>query len=232
MSDPHISIVLPIYNQADHIHSLVHDYEAELAKVQHAHELILVPNACRDNSLDLCQVLAREYPGVRAVPSEVGGWGRAVRLGLAEARGHLLCYTNAARTSPQDLLLILLYAIAYPNVIVKANRKIRESWRRRMGSLLYNLECRAFFDLSNWDINGTPKVFPRTFDQLLALTRDDDLIDLEFNAVCRRAGYPLIEVPIFSSRRHGGRSTTNYRSALKLYWGAYQLWRTDWKDRA
>ena len=44
---------------------------------------------------------------------------------------------------------------------MKANRKIRDNWRRRLGSLLYNLECRALFDLANWDINGTPKVFPR-----------------------------------------------------------------------
>ncbi len=120
---------------------------------------------------------------------------------------------------------MLLYGVVNPGVVVKANRKIRENWRRRMGSLLYNLECRALFDLSYWDINGTPKVFPRQFDKLLALTRDDDLIDAEFNVVCRREGYPMLEVPIFASRRHGGTATTNYRSAVKMYWGAYQLWR-------
>jgi hypothetical protein len=113
------------------------------------------------------------------------------------------------------LLLLTLYAIVHPTVVLKANRKIRESWQRRFGSLLYNLECRALFDLSNWDVNGTPKIFPRTFTKLLHLTRDDDLIDAEFDAICRREGYPMIEVPIFSTRRHGGRSTTGYRSALQ-----------------
>jgi hypothetical protein len=127
---------------------------------------------------------------------------------------------------------MLAYAGAYPNVVIKANRKIRESWRRRLGSLLYNLECRALFDLSNWDINGTPKVFPRAFDKLIQLTRDDDLIDAEFSMICRKETYPIIEVPIFSSRRHGGRSTTNYRSALRLYWGAYQLWLAEQRRRA
>lgn len=147
----------------------------------------------------------------------------AVRMGLRQARGDLLCYTNAARTAPGDLVLSLLYAVAFPDVVVKANRKIRSGWGRRLGSLLYNLECRALFDLPNWDVNGTPKVFPRRFKQLMALTRDDDLIDLEFTAVCRRENYPMVEVPIFSSRRHGGKSTTTYMSALKMYWGAYQL---------
>lgn len=60
----------------------------------------------------------------------------------------------------------------------------------------------------------------------MKLTREDDLIDVEFNVICRREGYRMLEVPIFSSRRHGGSSTTNYFSAAKLYWGAFELWRS------
>ncbi len=225
MSDALVSIVIPVHNQADHIGSIVQEYEVALGRVPNPHECILVPNACRDGSVEVCDALAHRYASVRVIQSEIGGWGRAVRLGLKEARGELLCYTNAARTGPQDLTLLLMYALAYPNVVIKANRKIRDHWHRRMGSLLYNLECRALFDLSNWDINGTPKVFPRRFGKLLSLTRDDDLIDTEFAIVCRRIGYPMLEVPIFSYRRHGGNTTTTYRSAVRLYWGAYQLWR-------
>jgi glycosyltransferase involved in cell wall biosynthesis len=220
-----VSIILPIHNQADHLQEIVDEYEAALQRLQQPHELLLVENGSRDDSLALCHALEARYPTVRTLRSERGGWGRAVKLGLQSARGDLLCYTNSARTTPQDLLLMLLYASAYPNVVVKANRKIREGTRRRLGSLLYNIECRWLFDLANWDINGTPKVFPRAFEHLLRLSRDDDLIDAEFSVICRREQYPMIEVPIFSTRRHGGRSTTNLGSAVKMYWGAYKLWR-------
>lgn len=223
MSGSLVSIILPVYNQADHIEQIVSEYEAALTRLPTPHELLLVVNGSRDRSLAVCQELAATYDTVRVVSSTQGGWGLAVKLGLAAARGDILAYTNSARTSPADLLLLLLYTVAYPNVVVKANRKIRDHWRRRLGSLLYNLECRSLFTLSNWDINGTPKVFPRRFEKLLELTRDDDLIDLEFIATCRSQGYPVIEVPIFSTRRHGGTSTTNYRSALRMYWGAYAL---------
>lgn len=157
-------------------------------------------------------------------PLRAGGWGRAVRHGLAEARGDLIAYTNSARTQPDDVVLAFLYGLAYEGVVVKANRKIRESALRRFGSLAYNLECRALFDLPTWDINGTPKVFPRRFARLLELTRDDDLIDAEFTIVCRREGYPIVEVPVISTRRFGGRSTTNLATALRLYWGAVRMW--------
>jgi glycosyltransferase involved in cell wall biosynthesis len=225
MTPPLASIVLPVHNQADHVGPVVEDYIAALDRVPLAYELVLVPNACRDDTPAVARALAARHPTVRVVESEVGGWGRAVRVGLSAARGSLLCYTNSARTAPEDLTLTLLYAVAHPGVVVKANRKIREHWTRRLGSLIYNLECRALFDLACWDVNGTPKVFPRSMDALLGLTRDDDLIDAEFGAICRHEGYPMLEVPIFSSRRHGGKSTTNYGSAWKMYVGAYQLWR-------
>lgn len=225
MSDHLISIILPVYNQADHIGIIVQEYEAALGKVRQPYELILVVNNCRDRSLEVCQSLAEQSSTIRVVHSQKGGWGLAVKLGLQAANGDILCYTNSARTSPEDLTLMLLYAVVYPNVVIKANRKIRDSLERRIGSLLYNLECRTLFDLSYWDINGTPKVFPRYFERLLKLQSNDDLIDAEFNVICRQENYPMLEVPVFSIKRHGGRSTTNYGSAFKMYIGAYRLWR-------
>ena len=217
--------MLPVYNQEDHIASIVGDYLPVLDRLPFKYELLLVTNNCRDRSPELCRQLADQHGPVRAIDTKKGGWGHAVKLGLSQASGDMLCFTNSARTSPEILSLTLLYATTYPNVVVKANRKIRDSWRRRLGSLLYNLECRALFDLPTWDINGTPKIFPRSFAKLLELKREDDLIDAEFNAICRREGYQVIEVPVLSTRRHGGKSTTNYSSALKMYWGVWQLWR-------
>jgi glycosyltransferase involved in cell wall biosynthesis len=224
MTDPLVSIILPVYNQADHIADVVRQHEEILSRLPARHETLLVVNGSRDASLKVCQALVNVYPAVRVIESARRGWGVAVKLGLSEARGEVLCFTNSARTSPQDLLLLLLYAVTYPNVVVTANRKNRPGWQRKLGTLLYTFECRFLFNLSTWDINGTPKVFPRRFDELLSLKCEDYLIDLEFMAVCRREGYPIIEVPIFASnRRYGGKSTTTLRVALKLYWDPYRF---------
>jgi glycosyltransferase involved in cell wall biosynthesis len=224
MIAPRVSIILPVHNQADHIEEIVAEYERALALLPAHHETVLVVNGSRDRSLAICRDLEASHPGViRAVESERGGWGLAVNLGIREAAGDLICYTNSARTSPSDLAQIIGVGLANPGHVVKANRKIREGMRRRAGSLLYNLQARALFDLSVWDINGTPKVFPRVFDALLHLQRNDDLVDLEFIVTCREHGYPIMEMPIFSSRRHGGSSMTGIESALKMYRGAFDL---------
>jgi len=225
MNSPTISIVLPVYNQEDHLEKIIASYREHLKKIPSVCELLLVPNGCTDGSVELCRRLSENQEHVRTVSVEGRGWGAAVRAGLAAAKGEILCYTNSARTQPEDLVLMLMYAIAYPKTVVKTNRKLRENVRRRIGSLIYNLQCRTLFDLSYWDINGTPKVFPRSYEHLLRLTRPDDLIDLEFNIICRQMNYPVVEVPSFITRRHGGKSTTTVLSALRLYWGAFRMWR-------
>lgn len=219
-----ISIILPVYNQADHLRQVISEFEAALENVPVPHELILVPNGCKDASEAVAEELTREFPSVRTIVSPEGGWGKAVRLGLNNVNGDIICYTNLARTQAQDLLLMVLYAVANEGVVIKANRKIRENWRRRLGSLFYNLECRMLFDLEYWDVNGTPKVFnANVHAKALQLTREDDLIDLEFNVICHENGYRMLEVPLVSTKRHGGRSTTNLRSAFRMYVGAWKM---------
>lgn len=224
VNDPRrVSIVLPVHNQADHIDGVVEGYLNVTRRLRLEVDLVLVANACTDGSTEICLNLAERHREVRTLEQNVGGWGRAVRAGLADAQGDLLCYANSARTSPEILALMLSYALAYPEVVLKANRRIRDNVVRRAGSLLYNLECRALFNMASWDINGTPKLFPRSFHKLLELRSTGDLVDAEFMLTCERQDYPVIEVPLLATTRLGGRSTTNYRSAARMYRGAMAL---------
>ncbi len=221
-----ISIVLPVYNQASFIQVTVDKYIESLNKIPIKYEIILVVNSHKDDSFAICEKLSKTYPTVKAFQIPQSGWGRAVKFGIKQSQGDFICYTNSARTKAKDLILFLLYSLANPDVVIKANRKIRDSFLRRFGSLFYNIECRSLYDLSNWDVNGTPKVFPRKFKKLLDLTRDDDLIDLEFNYVCREKEYPMLEIPIFFPQRQGGKSTTGLKSAFSMYLGAWRIKKT------
>jgi glycosyltransferase involved in cell wall biosynthesis len=225
------SVVLPVYNQAGHIGAALQEYVAVLDQLHFDYELLPVINGPRrDNSLEICRELEKTCGRIRTLCIDQSGWGAAVQQGLSQAAGDLLCYANSARTPGKDLALFLVYGSIHRDSVIKANRRIRESLRRRFASLLYNLECRMLFDLPYWDINGTPKVFSRQLVHLRNLKQAGDLIDLEFNAICREHSYNVLEVPILSSSRRTGKSTTNWRSGLRMYWGAYQMWR-EWTAR-
>jgi glycosyltransferase involved in cell wall biosynthesis len=224
-----VSIILPVHNQADHITAVVQEYHDKLqplaAQLNFSCEMILVVNGCTDQSAQVCQDLSTRLPMVRSIESAAGGWGLAVRLGLAEARGDLLLYTNSARTSAAELSAVLQSALAHPRSVIKAMRP-GGAGLRALGSRLYNLECRILLGFHWRDVNGTPKAFPRAFAPLMALNRDDDLIDAEFCMICKREGYELVQVPMPRNQRHGGKSTTRLHSALKMYSGVLELWRS------
>lgn len=233
MSGRLFSVVLPVHNQAGHVERVVQDYIATLDRLELVFELILVVNGCRDRSLEVCRRLASCDRRVKVVHSVPGGWGLAVRLGLESAEGATLCFTNSARTSGRNLGTVLSRAEREPRKAFKGDRRNRDSFVRSFGSFLYNLECGFVLGTQSRDVNGTPKVFPRLFGKLLTLQSDDDMIDAEFVAVCARESYPLVEVPISSSGRRGGQSTTRLRSALRMYRGVWGLSRrlggTGWR---
>ena len=221
-----ISVVLPVHNQGAHIDAIVRGYRDVLQQIGQPYEIVLVLNACTDNSFEVCEALTRRSPEVRVMAHPEPGWGRAVKAGLRAARGDLICYTNCARTSAADLQLLIREGLDRPGTVVKATRRVRDNWKRRLGSAVYNAECRLLFGVNTRDVNATPKVFSRSHTSLLSLTSDDDMLDAEFLLTCRREGFPVVEVPIFSNRRQGGSSTTGYKSAVRMYAGAFRLWRT------
>jgi glycosyltransferase involved in cell wall biosynthesis len=221
---PKLSIVLPFYRQAGDVAEIVTRLQAQLFEIDLEHEFLLVPNGPDDGTRQSCARMVALMRNANLVVLERAGWGAAVRAGIASASGDLVCYTNSARTQPGDFQRAVIQALRNPNTIVKAVRLARESRMRRLGSSLFNFECHVLFNVNSSDVNGTPKIFPKSFVGLLNLTRSDDLLDLEFMWACKRFNYPILELPIAEPPRFSGRSTTSYRTALRLYWAAFRMW--------
>lgn len=216
---PKISLILPVYNQGSSLERICAQYTSRLDELGVSWELLLIVNGSRDESWTKARQLAAADPHVKAHQLELGGWGRAVKFGIAQAAGELICYTNSARTTIEDMLLILTYALANDKVVLKTTRVIRESFVRRIGSILYNYENRRLIGTPLWDVNGTPKVFPAACIKNMDIHSEGDLIDAEIMAKVYRRGYKIVEVLIVSTGRMGGKSTTSFKSAWKMYTG-------------
>ncbi|MGA2010861.1 MAG: hypothetical protein ABSH51_10070 [Solirubrobacteraceae bacterium] len=216
----HFSVVIPVLRSTAGLAALVGDYHAGLATLQDGFEVVLVPG--RDQAAE-CAQLTRRYECLRLCDPLGPGWGRAVRAGLAASTGEILCYANWERTSAPALLEMLNYARGASDLVLRANRRTRDTRHQRLGSLLFNLECRALLGTTAWDVNGTPKIFSRTRTKLLALSRDDDLLDAEFALVCELEGYPVAEIPIDAQPLPGHETGPDWRRALLMYAGVLSL---------
>ena len=66
-SAPRLSIILPVYNQADHLEQMTAGHLEVLERLGTTYELLLVTNGCRDASPQIAQRLADAHSGVRAL---------------------------------------------------------------------------------------------------------------------------------------------------------------------
>ena len=221
--NPRISIVLPIYNQSNQLEFLFEQY-AKLDQLSVSWEVLFIVNGSKDDSFAKASQLAGQNSNFKVFNLEQGGWGRAVKFGIEQAIGDMICYTNSARTSVDDLILIIKYGLANDTVVLKTTRVIRESFVRKIGSILYNYENRTLLGTPIWDVNGTPKVFSASLIKSIPLKSDGDLIDAEVMAQIYRKGVQIVEILIIStSRIGGGKSTTSFKSAWKMYTGLLNL---------
>jgi hypothetical protein len=211
-----ISIVLPSEGRERQTVAVARQYAQALSALDVRCELLVT--SPRPGAVEVDTPVDRVT--VRGVSSSYG-WGREIRAGLAAAQGDLLGWTLPERTEPQTLANVVKYALESPRAVIRTNRRSRDTLPRRIGSMLYNGECRSLYNLTTWDVNGTPKVFPRALDKLLRLTRDDELIDLEFTVICRQEGYPVIEMPARECASDGAGSISP-TTAVRMYWGAWK----------
>lgn len=222
-AERHLSVILPCRNQADHIGAVLAQYPPALEKIARLYELVVVPNACTDATAEVVAKLAQADSRIRVAENPKGGWGLSVLTGLAAARGSVLCYTNSARTDPAHIPLLLEQYERGGECVAKVRREKRGVLSRELGSWLYNMEGRLLYGIRARDVNGTPKIFSRELYQRLRLFSEGDLLDLELLAKVARLGIPVLEMPVQGFKRHGGKSSTNLRSAWNMYAGALKL---------
>lgn len=212
-------MVLPVANQADHIERVVAAYIAAVDQVElFSVDFVLAVNNSADDSLNASTRLAARFPERVSVVTTDPGWGNAVRGGMAHARGEMVGFANSARTDPDDIARAIRYAGVDRAALVKSRRENRAyGLTRRVGSKLFNLECRMLFQLRIADVNGNPKVWHRDRLDPSTLHEPGSFLDAEVLIRAVQLGMPIVEFPITRMQRHGGVSMTNISLAMTLY---------------
>ena len=224
MNRPEFSIILPFYKQGDHLEQVISDFKNKLMKGVDTFELIIVVNGVADLPVVEEKKISDEHGvTITRITTRGAGWGFAVKRGLREGAGEYLCYTNSARTNPDELIKLMRYAKVSNDAIVKATRIERENSARKKISVGYNLFNRLILKTAIWDVNATPKVIPRKIMEQISLNSDGDSIDAEFMYKAFKRKIPIIEIPIDHVVRKGGKSTTNWKSAFSMFWGLVEI---------
>ena len=102
-STPVISVVIPVYNEADNVGPLAREIAASLSAYDF--EIIFVNDASRDATLQRLEALKTELPQLRAVSHRANsGQSRSVRTGVIAARGSVIATLDGdMQNDPVDI---------------------------------------------------------------------------------------------------------------------------------
>lgn len=202
-----MSLVLPLYNEADGIARIIADLTEVLQREGIAFQLVLVNNGSVDGSGAILLELAGADPRlhITTVPVNQGyGWG--IISGLNEATGDVVGFMCAdGQIDPGDVVKVYRRLVEGGFDLAKVVRVTREDGlQRRVMSWVYNTFFRLLFQFKEYDINGTPKLLRRERLAQLHLTSKDWFIDAELMILAVRNRFSIGEVPVnFFARGHG-----------------------------
>ncbi len=98
-----VTVVLPCYNEQDHVVAELERISAALDASPYSYELLVIDDASTDGTLTVLEAAVRDFPRVRLMPfHRNGGSGTARRIGTQQARGRIVVWTDADMTYPNE----------------------------------------------------------------------------------------------------------------------------------
>lgn len=113
-----VTVVLPCYNEQDHVLAELERITEALDASDFTYELLVIDDKSTDNTLRVLQEALPRFPAMRLMPfRRNGGSGTARRIGTNEAYGRIVVWTDADMTYPNDRIPeFVQYLIDNPGV--------------------------------------------------------------------------------------------------------------------
>lgn len=100
---PLVTIVLPCYNERDHVVAEIERITAAMDASPHTYELLVIDDKSTDDTLQILREVQPRFPHMRLMPFQRnGGSGTARRIGSREAHGEIVVWTDADMTYPNE----------------------------------------------------------------------------------------------------------------------------------
>ncbi len=107
-----VTVVLPCYNEQDHVIQEMERITAAMDASGYRYELLVIDDASTDKTLILLEEALPRFPAMRLMPfRRNGGSGTARRIGTREARGEIVVWTDADMTYPNERIPELVRAL-------------------------------------------------------------------------------------------------------------------------
>ena len=208
-----LSIVIPAYNEEESIVETIDQIEEAFSKVAIEHEIFIVNDNSKDNTLQVLETLAQKYPTVK-YETNLGpnGFGYAVRYGLERFSGDCVAVMMADLSdSPYDLIRYYTtmvegnYDCVFGSRFVKGGKVIDYPFIKKIINRIANFIIRMVMRIKYNDTTNAFKLYKKEVIEGVKpiLSPHFNLtIELPLKAIIR--GYSYSVVPnSWTNRKYG-----------------------------
>jgi glycosyltransferase involved in cell wall biosynthesis len=218
MTGPRVSVVLPCFEEAAGLPSLVSAIERALEDTGWAFEIVIVASAAgTDGTVEVARELAAQDPVVRVVVQARGdaGYGRALALGIAAAREPWVALMDAdGQFDPRDAGRLLGLAAEGADVVAGFRAPRRDPLGRRVAGAIYSRVLGAVTGVRVRDFDCGFKLLRRELVRHLVIESRTGVANAEILAGAARAGARIVEANVAHAPRRAGRA--RFQVALGL----------------
>jgi glycosyltransferase involved in cell wall biosynthesis len=225
MASPHLSIVIPAYNERARIELTLKRVMTCVEEQGWDAEVLVVDDGSRDGTPEIVQRWMDRYQRLHLIKNGANrGKGYSVRNGLLQAAGDIVMFTDADLSAPMEEANLLLAAIADGADVAigsrwldKERQTTHQPMYRRFFGRCFNWVTRTVIGLPFKDTQCGFKAFKRPAAQVIfRLQRIERWgFDPEILFIARKLGYSIVEVPV--TWGHDERSRMSYlKDGMKM----------------
>ena len=208
-----LSIVIPAYNEAESITETINQIEDAFSVVNIDHEIFVVNDNSKDNTLQVLETLAQKYPSLKYETNPgPNGFGYAVRYGLESYSGDCVAVMMADLSdSPYDLIRYYTTMIegnfdcVFGSRFIKGGKVIDYPFVKKIINRVANFIIRMVMRIKYNDTTNAFKLYKReVIDGVKPILSPhfNLTIELPLKAIIR--GYSFTVVPnSWTNRKYG-----------------------------
>lgn len=208
-----LSIVIPAYNEEESITETIDQIEEAFSKVTIDHEIFIVNDNSKDNTLQVLEQLAQKYPSLK-YETNLGpnGFGYAVRYGLERYSGDCVAVMMADLSdSPYDLIRYYTtmvegnYDCVFGSRFIKGGKVIDYPWIKKIINRIANFIIRIVMRIKYNDTTNAFKLYKReVIDGIKPILSPhfNLTIELPLKAIIRGFSYTVVPNS-WTNRKYG-----------------------------